>query len=293
MCCVLVTCAAGEDVGFEELKLMEVSYAASVGLGNPAHFDRKDAHQCFAWWVRAMPHLAPPTEWWFLCPDIGLAIMLVDGTCGSWDGRSVRHCTGVPVGVSEGDELLSLWLGAKTDMDVCEQRRSMMSDALLARAALPEVRSRPWVVGDVVWVKWGVVGEPLAGNKWRRTTGIVRKVSGGGGITLEWPEEGRTYAMPVQEACERVALAGLVGPKPEQTGAALVGQRVRVYWPYLSAHGRGADWVFAGLVLEHEEGAHLVRYDDMQEVWEELGGPLAPHFCLDTWRPVHVRPLVT
>ena len=56
MCCVLVTCAAGEDVGFEELKLMEVSYAASVGLGNPAHFDRKDAHQCFAWWVRAMPH---------------------------------------------------------------------------------------------------------------------------------------------------------------------------------------------------------------------------------------------
>ena len=221
-------------MGFEDLMAMDLSYAASIGLGNPAHFDRGDRHQCFAWWVRAMPHLNPPTEWWFLCPDVGLAVKLVDGTCGSWNGKKVRHCTGVPVGISEGDDLLSLWIGSKSDMHACEQRRLMMSDALRVRAFLPEVRCRSWVVGDIVWVKWGVQGEQLAGDKWRRTTGIVCAVSEGGGITVEWPEEGKRYGMPVHEACERVALAGLVGPRPEQTGAALVGFRVRVYWPYLS-----------------------------------------------------------
>ena len=32
-----------------------------------------------------------------------------------------------------------------------------------------------------------------------------------------------------------------------------------------------------------ESGMHCVLYDDGEEYWEELGGALAPRYCLEGW----------
>jgi hypothetical protein len=89
---------------------------------------------------------------------------------------------------------------------------------------------------------------------------------------------------------ERVVHAGVVGPPPVEEGLLLVGRRLRIYWPFRAQSGggrgpRGENRVFAGLVVacDGATGMHLVRYNDGEELWERLGGPLAPRFCLEDW----------
>jgi hypothetical protein len=217
--------------------------------------------------------------------------MLVDGCAGSWDGRRLSHCSAVPQGVSEGDALLSLWVGAKRVACDAHARQAEMRDALRARERSEWVRGLAWRAGDVVWVKWTADGEQMGGSVWRRATGVVEPVLPlGGGLTLSWPDEtGREITLDAKTVRERVVHAGVVGPRPDEAGLLLVGRRVRVYWPFRAGGGgrgpRGENRVFAGLVVacDGESGMHLVRYDDGDELWEELGGPLAPRFCLEDW----------
>ena len=58
--CALVV--LGRDVGYEDFEATQSrkQHAVSRDLANPSHFDRFDSAQCYAWWVRAAPHLSPP-----------------------------------------------------------------------------------------------------------------------------------------------------------------------------------------------------------------------------------------
>ena len=47
----------------------------------------------------------------------------------------------------------------------------------------------------------------------------------------------------------------------------------------LSALVRNGD----GPDCDAESGMHCVLYDDGEEYWEELGGALAPWYCLEGW----------
>ena len=73
--------------------------------------------------------------------------------------------------------------------------------------------------------------------------------------------------------------AGLVAPvrpgdEPPE-GLLLVGRTVRVYWP-------GDDRLYTGQVVQYdaENGMHRVVYEDGDDVWELLGGTLAPRFAV-------------
>ena len=293
----------GQEVGYEEMldkqrigkKEQPQSWAVSFNLANPSHLDINDGHRCYAFWVRGDPGLNPPSQHWLLFPHVGLAIALVDGVAGSWDGRELHHCTGAAVGMHPRDCLLSLFTTIRSDVVSSEARRQVMCEAMRVRQLWPELYEREWCVGDLLWVRWTAKGAQMSGDLWRRTTAVVRQVGGvdafgqcrAGQVYVAWYGErsslnGNQDWLSELELRERVVLAGLLGPPPEAQGAELVGRRLRVYWPGLdSKERRGADRVFAGRVCEYdpETGAHALHYDDGSYVWEELGGELASPFC--------------
>ena len=181
--------------------------------------------------------------------------------------------------------LLSLWRGSKSDAQRAVLRMEEMRDALRAREMSPYVRGLAWRVGEIVWVKWTAQGEQLAGRVWRRTTGEITEVLSDGSLCIFWPSDDGDLVLDAKTVRERVVHAGVVGPRPDLAGLELVGHRIRVYWPYRCARGYGEDRVFAGRVVacDAASGAHLVLYDDGEELWEELGGSLAPRYCLEGW----------
>ena len=239
----------GQGVGYEEFEATQTKrqHAVSRDLANPSHFDRFDCAQCYAWWVRAAPHLSPPRAWFFCVVELSLAIELVDGCAGSWDGREIRHCSAIPVGISDGDALLSLWRGAKADAQRAALRMEEMCDALRAREQSVYVRGMAWCIGQTVWVKWAPTGEQMAGKIWRRTTGEIKDVLADGSIRVFWPSDDADDVLCAKEVRERMVHAGVVGPRPQLAGLELVGRRIRVYWPYRCERGYGDDRVFAGL----------------------------------------------
>ena len=275
----------GRGVGYEEFAahVGRPLHAVSRNLGNPSHLDVYDASPGYAWWVRARPELPEPHAWWFLFVDVGLAIRLVDGCAMSWDGRYVRHCSACPLGISEGDELLSVWKGSKQTAEAAMVRQREMREALRVREQCAEVRGMAWRVDDPVWVKWTADGERMAGSLWRRVTGAVEQVLPGGELVVSWPDCGfAPDHLDAKTVRERVVHAGVVGPQPTHLGGLLlVGHRIRIWWPHL--RGRGEDCIFSGSVTAYdaELAAHRVLYDDGVVEWEVLGGPFAPRYCLE------------
>ena len=244
-------------------------------------------HRCYARWVRHHTRYFEPREWFLLFPEHGLAVELSDGCAGSWHGAKLAHCTSVAVGGHPEDCLLSLFCGMRTDYLACQRRRQSLLLAMRARAAQPVLRTRAFAAGDMVWVRYGCMGQPVAGSMWRRTTACIIRMHEDGGADVAWVAEANTEErLEAVVVRERMVHAGVLGPRPAETGAALVGHRLWVYWPYKSPRGgRGEDEVFAGVVVEWDAargecGLHLVRYDDGVELWEELGGPLAPEYCV-------------
>ena len=89
---LLAVLFCGEGVSFEDLPKCGLkrspTFAVSRNLGNPAHFDTKDAFMGFAQWYQDDPQKRV-ASWWFLLPDHGVAIELQDGTSIAWEGASV------------------------------------------------------------------------------------------------------------------------------------------------------------------------------------------------------------
>ena len=167
--------------------------------------------------------MAPPIAWFFLVPELSLAIRLCDGCALSWDGRVLRHCSAAPLGISRGDMLLSLWRGSKSDAQRAVLRMEEMRDALRAREMSPYVRGLAWRVGEIVWVKWTAQGEQLAGRVWRRTTGEITEVLSDGSLCIFWPSDDGDLVLDAKTVRERVVHAGVVGPRPDLAGLGLPG----------------------------------------------------------------------
>ena len=105
---------------------------ASYNLANPCHCDVADAWRSFAIWVRGNPgnnNIPAPRDHWFLFPDVGLAIELVDGVAISWDGRVAAHCTSMHTGLHAEDGLYSLFFSLPRAVVSCEIREQEMDQA--------------------------------------------------------------------------------------------------------------------------------------------------------------------
>jgi hypothetical protein len=179
----MFTTFEGECVRYEELvarsDFRDVhSFASSRNLGNRSHRDPRDAWQSYACWVRALPDRpAVGLMWYFLLPAYGIALELRDGTCGSWDGCIVDHCTLVPCAMPPGDAVLSLYLGVYARVESAALRREQMVAALAnSRAERALDQYVELVPGETVWVRY----YPTADRAWwLRATGELRQDSEG------------------------------------------------------------------------------------------------------------------
>lgn len=122
---------------------MQVSY----NLANPAHLDPADDGRSHAVWIRRMHTAAEPQGWYFLLPDVGLAIQLCNGACISWDGRQTRHCTSIASCIKQNDELYGYYFGLNSRLANAEWRLSKF------RQLRREHSSESLAVGTHVWVR--------------------------------------------------------------------------------------------------------------------------------------------
>ena len=212
-----------------------------------------------------------PTSWYFLLPDVGLAIELTDGVAISWDGRHVAHCTAVPHDVQPTDALFSVFFSMPSDVMAADVRSSEMLRAERHRASGPQC---PLAQGERVWARW----YPYACEAfWRRARGVVKEV-GSTGVHIRWDGEGSMSYVSLAAAGRLLVRAGMVGQPSErgcERGLELVGRRVAVYWHY-------EDRVFEGVVQGCDDaGSHIVLYDDGETVTGLLGEPNGefPFYC--------------
>lgn len=244
----------------------------TVNLGNPSHVDVHDEGRSHAVWCRKEPLRKEPTSWFFLLPDVGLAVRLRHGTMISWDGRAVRHCSAVPHGLASCDALYSYFMSLNTPTQLAKGRRS---DFLLAVAAKAEGHVHCFEEGSLVWVRWDLVQGRF--HTWRRRTGYV-SIGIDTKLTVRFfcgVDAGKPYVYEFSD--DRVVLAGRISDcnlhGPHGTSC-LCGLKVKVYWSSLDA-------CFEGVVESyHPElgGAHTVRYAaDHLEVGV-LGGEDTPFY---------------
>ena len=90
----------------------------SIDLGNAAHFDCNDLGTGIAFWVMADQD-GSAENWTYVMPNSigrrwdgttfqGVIVKLCHGTLISWNGMDIRHCTGVPHSISEGNHLYGI-----------------------------------------------------------------------------------------------------------------------------------------------------------------------------------------
>ena len=102
----------GKPDGVEQYEnIKEPFVQVSTDLANLAHLDPGDAGRSHAVWKRLLYQQPEPTGWYFLFPDVGLALELCNGACISWDGRQARHCTSIASHMHSKDMLLSYYFG--------------------------------------------------------------------------------------------------------------------------------------------------------------------------------------
>ena len=267
---------AGMGVGMEDVQADNRLVQASLGLGGPRHVDCGNGGRSSAVWVQVTSHRerVQPTGWWLLFPDVGLAIELCDGVLVSWDGRSAAHCTCVPRGVPEGDELCSLFFGVSSK--TASATRKMREFGMCVRADHAGRGGGVLVAGDVVWVRWCPESRPEweETHSWRRRSGRVVTVQGGD-VHVKWfkHENGARVGTAPSKHVVRAGSVGPLGDSP--TDSQLIGKRVCVYWPddYYCYHGCVVGW-------NADRAEHHTAYDDGQEVHEVLGGCDAPYWMV-------------
>ena len=272
----------GRGVGVEELEADDLvprtptgrvvpGGAASGDLGNSEHCDVSDATQGWACWVvhadRSEGRFDEPAAWWLLFPAIGLAVRLVHGVFVSWAGKWISHCTCVPQRV-EGVQLLSLWGGYQRGVFDVMHAQAEFSDVVAARASGAFGACLPLTEGDNVWVRM-VTG---AHGEWRRMSGVVAAAGEGEeGLVVSCGSAHDVVIVPEDEIEARVVRAGAITRASERRGKAIVGCRVRVYWPE-------EDACFDGTVRGFDGCAHAVEYDDGDAFDELFGGEDTPHW---------------
>lgn len=145
----------GSQVGYEEFITNKglKSGAASMDLANPAHIDPNDMSRSYAVWVLQDPRLPAPRMWWFLFPDVGLAIELSHGVVISWDGRAARHCTALQE-CDTRQHLYSLFYALPKIVGAECDHVTQMRAALSIRRQVAHACDTSFKLGDLVWVKW-------------------------------------------------------------------------------------------------------------------------------------------
>jgi hypothetical protein len=254
---------------------------ASTDLGGPRHVDCRDGGRCCAVWIQVSKQLSKsrvhPTGWWLLFPDVGLAIELCDGALVSWDGRYAAHCTCVPSGVHDGDQLCSLFMGISSGTSRLSRKQHEF--AMCVRADRAGCGGGGLVIGDVVWVRWYPESRPEwygDDRSWRRRSGKVASVDDSGVVVTWFKREHGVSSL--HRVFRDVVRAGCVGPLVESPtsprGSQLVGKRVCVYWPDDMC-------CFDGVVegWNAVDRTHQVAYDDGDVVHELLGSEAAPYWC--------------
>ena len=196
----------------------------------------------------------------------------------SWDGRESAHCTSATTStIAPDNALLSMFFSLPTNVVNAAERNAELKEALHARAestpgATPELQ-----VGERVWAKWWV--DRARPNGWYRATATVKRTSPCG-VTVEWVgRKGTETTMSWQQARNMLVRAGRLAPHtphmPQLSGHALVGRRVKIYWP-------GDDRMYSARVCEYDEvkGCHRMLYDDGDDLWEWLGSVLSPEYVV-------------
>ena len=174
--------------------------------------------------------------------------------------------------MAEGDEWLSVFVGEYTRLADARARMAELEAALAMRASLDE--PPPFKEGDHVWVKW----DRCADGKVRRAHGVVEALHADGRMCVGWPDEAGCATTFPASAWAPMAHAGALSSVPaELCGAALVGRRIRVYWP-------GMDAMYGARVTawHADKCAHAAKYDDGEVLCEALAwSDGRPGFVLD------------
>lgn len=229
-------------MGFESIvgENLLCSGAASIDLANSAHVDPNDNSRSYAMWVMNDPRLPAPKSWFFLLPDVGLAIELWDGVAISWDGREVRHCTAVQECDARAS-LMSLFFAVPRFVQKDQKHKQEMKTAITLRNQLRDLYP-PLVVGDVVWVMWNpsmnAYGQPYNKKEERcRRIALVTNLDETG-IELGWIPNSRSkkckeYSfMPKSFYPNVVVRAGATDPlmfTSRMCDASIKGKFVKVY----------------------------------------------------------------
>ena len=176
----MVPTLSGEGAGLEEINQDNQLIMVSLGLGTSAHIDPNDGGLSLASWSQASlsQKRVEPEGWWFLFPDVGLAIKLCDGVLISWDGRTAAHATCVPWGVPDGDSLCALFMGVSLAKTELSRREAEFRRCQTARCL--GCRGGELCAGELVWVRWNPPSRPDHPT-WRRRSAMVVSCAAGGG----------------------------------------------------------------------------------------------------------------
>lgn len=265
-----MVCTGAPD-GVEQYDEEEPFIQVSWWLGNPKHLDPGDGGRSHAVWCRGEPLKKEPESWFFLLPDHGIAVRLVHGTCISWDGREVAHCTSIPSGAQPGDQLYSCFFGVKEDLRLARRRLLELQWAMECR------EGTVFAAGDEVWVQWPYHGRGgNTGIRCRRRLGKVLQVDGEVSLILAFyhgKDENKRYTY--QQDDRNVCIAGRVGCyNPSIDNAQnLLQKRVAVY-------DRDVDYCVNAIVVSFDAQSmeHTLHVDHSGMVWTgKLGGWDAPY----------------
>ena len=211
-----------------------------MNLANPAHLDPQDDSRSYAIWVVSNPQLPPPKIWFFLLPDVGIAVELADGTGISWDGRCVRHCTAVQECDSR-DALMSLFFCVPKHVLKQQAQANEMKHAIRVRHKMKAV-CPAYKKGDVVWVRWSPsrrknMRKCNVNERWSRRLADVGEVTNDG-LWLLWgrktPRGRHTYQAEVPKDIihNLIVRAGAINERMYETqlpNMEMVGKKIQVY----------------------------------------------------------------
>lgn len=277
-----ITCDVGADVGYEDFIADNglKSGAASVDLANPAHIDPEDRSRSYAVWVLSEPMVPAPQSWFFLMPDVGLAIELWEGVVISWDGRVVRHCTSVQQCDDSRQSLYSLFYALPKHVGLQCDLANEMKHALTMRHQIPRTSRPPWRVGDVVWVRWSpCASQP---NSWVRRRACVGNLQHDGMI-IKWcsrhsMSSTQTTSLPKDDIENIVTHAGAIDARMyvEQPTLSMIGKQLKVY---VCAMDEVCEGVCSHMQLDSKD-AHLELTRNGNTIRVRIYGFMNPPMCV-------------
>jgi hypothetical protein len=270
---LVVVYSAGLGVGLEDINGGNQLVQASRDLGTPRHLDINDGGRSIAVWTHftSAQTRKQPLGWWFLFPDVGLAIELCDGALVSWDGRSVAHCTCVPARLPVDDHLYSLFFGVSSKTETAARKQREFE--LCVRARHLGCGGGVLVPGDHVWVRLFPESRPGTSMCRYRSAHVV-SAERSSDVCVRWVKPEVGYCDGGAFELMHVVRAGAVGPLSDSpSGALLVGKRVLVFWP-------SEDRCYEGRIEGWDGVKHRTVYDDGDDITEVMGGVDAPYWLV-------------